>query len=356
MTKKLHIITCQPSDKYFLWQLQVQLSNLKKYEMSNLCTVLVYKHNRRLNNEGFEKEWKELEDRFPEAKFVYYEDPSGDLHEMMGKAGYIPLLRPWLLAKHFKVHPELKDDAILYMDSDVVFTRKPDFSKLIDNDICYLSSTKPNEYIAASYFDSKVKDVKENMKEQYQVIDVLDGLLQMFGLRREIAEENENNSGGAQYLLKNIDHLFWENVFKGCITTILYLRGINKRFFESEEKGFQSWCADMWSILFNLWKNKQQTACPKEMDFCWATDLITRWHEVQIYHDAGATSKRPIKEGHRLFHKREANYIDNRSTPFEDDLSWVSQEYCSGNYVKEIEEARIAMYSIIPSKITEFTH
>jgi hypothetical protein len=109
-------------------------------------------------------------------------------------------------------------------------------------------------------------------------------------------------------------------------------------YFESEDKGFQVWCADMWSVLYNLWKRDYKTECPPEMDFCWATDPIEKWDRVQIYHDAGA-STRPIKEGHMLFHKRDSDYINNQATPFEKDLSFVSSEYCSKNYVREIDEA-----------------
>lgn len=115
------------------------------------------------------------------------------------------------------------------------------------------------------------------------------------------------------------------------------LRSVNRRFFENENKGFQSWCADMWSILFTLWKREQKTFCPWQMDFCWATDPIGKWDQVQIYHDAGATSRNVNNA--ILFHKREAKYINNLGTPFEDDLSDVSKDYCSSNYVKEIIEA-----------------
>jgi len=334
--KELQIITAQPNDLYFNWQLRVQLHNLRKYGLSDKYTALVWKHNDRANKETFENQWNQLQKDYPEAKIVFYEDPSGELLRIIRMMKYIPLLRPWLLNKYFTDHPELKDKAILYIDSDVVFTKKPDFSKLLDPYVCYLSDTK--SYIAASYFDSKVKDVLPDKLEAYKQVDVLDELMKEFGLSRKDAEFNENGSGGAQYLLKNIDAHFWQDVFQGCIKVLLNLRSVNRRFFENEDKGFQSWCADMWSILFNLWKLDYPTACPREMDFCWATDPIGKWDQVQIYHDAGAHT-REIRPGHRLFLKRSSEYINNERMPFEDDLSFVSPEYCSRNYVREIEEA-----------------
>jgi hypothetical protein len=333
--KELQIVTAQPNDLYFNWQLRVQLNNLRKYGLSDKYTALVWKHDDRANKETFEKEWDQLQKDFPEAKFIFYEDTSGELLRIIRIMNYIPLLRPWLLNKYFIDNPELEKDAILYMDSDVVFTKKPDFSRLLDDSTCYLSDTK--SYIAASYFDSKEKDVLPDKLEAYKQIDVLDELLQEFGLTRLVAVQNENGSGGAQYLLKNIDAQFWHDVFQGCMKVLMNLRLVNRKFFENENKGFQSWCADMWSILFNLWKRGERTICPKEMDFAWATDRVEKWDQVQIYHDAGATSRNHDKA--ILFHKREAKYINNISTPFEDDLSDVSKDYCSSKYVKEIEEA-----------------
>jgi hypothetical protein len=347
--KELQILTAQPSDLYFNWQLRVQLHNLRKHGLSDKYTALVWKHSERANKETFEKEWKQLQEDYPEAKIVFYEDPSGELHRMIKMFNYIPLLRPWLLGKYFTDHPELEQKAIFYMDSDVVFTKKPDFEALRDNEVCYLSDTR--SYIAASYFDSKVKDVLPDKLEEYKQIDVLDELVKEFGLTRTVAEFNELGSGGAQYLLKNIDAGFWQDVFSGCIKILLNLRSVNRKFFESENKGFQVWCADMWSILFNLWRKKYSTHCPKEMDFCWATDPIAKWDQVQIYHDAGATSRNHDKA--ILFHKRELKYVNNLGTPFEDDLSDVSKDYCSSKYVEEIEEAKD---ELIPRLISGFAH
>lgn len=335
--KELRIITAQPNDLYFCWQLRVQLHNLRKHGLSDKYTALIWHHDNRANKEVFFDEWNQLINDYPEAEFVTYEDTTGELSRLIKMMNYIPLLRPWLLSKYFSERPELKYRAILYIDSDVVFTKKPNFDSLIADDVCYLSDTR--SYIAASYFDSKEKDVLPEKLEEYKQIDVLDELMKEFGLSRLTAESREEGSGGAQYLLKNIDAAFWQNVFQGCIKVLMNLRSVNRRFFENENKGFQSWCADMWSILFNLWAREgiSETRCPWEMDFCWATDPIGKWDQVQIYHDAGATSRN--HDNAILFHKREHKYINNISTPFEDDLSDVSENHCSKNYVKEIVEA-----------------
>lgn len=334
--KELKIITAQPNDLYFCWQLRVQLNNLRKYGLSDKYTALIWHHDERVGKQVFFDEWNQLINDYPEANFVTYQDETGELHRLIRMINYIPLLRPWLLSKYFAENPELSDYAILYMDSDVVFTKKPNFDNLLNDQTCYLSDTK--SYIAASYFDSKEKDVLPEKLEAYKQIDVLNNLMKEFGLDRTDAVFNEDGSGGAQYLLKNIDAQFWQDVFQGCIKVLMNLRSVNRSYFENENKGFQSWCADMWSILFNLWKRQYNTSCPWEMDFCWATDPIGKWDQVQIYHDAGATSRN--HDNAILFHKREQSYINNQRTPFEDNLDDVSDKYCSKNYVKEIQEAK----------------
>jgi hypothetical protein len=333
--RELRIITAQPNDLYFNWQLRVQLHNLRKYGLSDKYTALVWWHTSRQDGNDFKPYWDALKADFPEANIVYYADKTGDLLKLIGMFNYIPLLRPWLLERYFRDNPELKDQAILYMDSDVIFTKKPTFDHLLNDEVCYLSDTK--SYISAQYFDSKIKDVLPDMLDNYKKVDILDELMKEFSLSRRTAEENQEGSGGAQYLLKNIDADFWRDVFEGCIKVKMNLGQVNRSFFENEDKGFQSWCADMWSVLFNLWKRGYKTACPPEMDFCWATDPIEKWDKVPFYHDAGAHT-REIKPGHQLFLKRESKYINNQGTPFEDDLSFVSNEYCSLNYVKEIRE------------------
>lgn len=344
MGRELKIITSQPNDLIFCWQVRVQLANLRKYDLSKNYVCLIRWHDKRYFGATFLEQWDELEKDYPEATFFRLPDQD-HLVDLIDRYKYIPLLRPWLLANYFKLHPELTEKAILYIDSDVIFTRKPEFGPFLDDDICYLTDTR--SYIAASYFDSKIKDVDPEKLENYKKIDVFGDCMEEFGLTRAIGEANEMGSGGAQYLLKNIDHKYWEDVFTGCIKLRILLNRVNQRFFpgkdpqERENKGFQVWCADMWSVLWNLWKRDYKTECPKEMDTCWATDIIARWGEENlplIYHDAAA-KEGEMEPGHKLFWKGAPRYKNNLITPFQEDLSWVSDKYCSKVYVKQIEEA-----------------
>lgn len=348
MSKEIVYIACQPDDLYFCWQLETQIWNFRKHGISDKLRYLMFLPSDRLL-QGWNPKAKELVEKYPEVQFFWYEDKEDILVNYIHPYQYIPLLRPYCLAMHFKEHPELEEKTIFYLDADVIFTKYPDFvDKYKDDDICYLSDTKG--YIAASYWNSKENDVKEGLLEKYKEYDPLEKISSAVGINRAVCEMNENGSGGAQYLLKGIDYNFWLDVFRGCLNVRGMLSyhipgSVNKLFFESEEKGFQSWAADMWAVLWNLWKRGKITECPSEMNFVWATSPIEQLEGSYIMHNAGATGQPFIVDGkpHVLFYKsgRNLQYVNNRKTPFEDyEHLLVSPEYCSAVYCDAIEYAK----------------
>jgi hypothetical protein len=229
-----------------------------------------------------------------------------------------------------RVTPTLSKETFFYLDSDVVFTKVPDFSEYLNDDICYLSNTQ--NYIAASYFDSKEKDVLPRRLKEYKTRDILQECAKELGISREICEKNELNTGGAQYILKGIDAKFWADVLNGSMILRTHLQNINDKFFQSEERGFQVWCADMWAVLWTLWKRGIETRTPEKMDFCWATSELELWNKKLIYHDAGADK--------RCFDK--LRYKINELTPFHfmEKFDHVSQDVCSYKYVQELLESK----------------
>lgn len=341
--REMIFINCVPDDLYFSWQEEVFIENVRSLGYTQEIRILVFLPQDRLSA-GFNPRWKVLVDRYADqnVKFWFYPD-HGNLMAKVQQIQYIPLLRPYMLQLHFYQYPELYDKAIFYHDSDIVFTKYLDFTPYLEDDTCYLSDTK--SYLNSDYFDSKRNDVLPHLREEYDKIDVLEATATMFGIDRATCEKNKDATGGAQYLLKNIDATFWEDVLKGCMDVrrlmFFNLGGINRTFFASENAGFQSWCADMWSVLYNLWKRNLVTKTPPEFDFAWATDGTARWEQVYMYHDAG------VGGGNEsfLFNKRKQAYIDNVLTPFTDDLSYVSPDYASSLYVKEILKVKDKYYS-----------
>ena len=276
--KQLKFICAQPDDTYYLWQVHTWIESLRVIGQSHKAIVLVFTPNFR----EFNQKWKELEALYPEAEWFYYKD-SDNISRLFNI--YIPILRPYILMKYFEAVPERKNDAIFYCDCDIVFTERFNIDAYVDDDVCYLSDT--NSYINAKYFDSKVKDVLPDKLEEYKKIDVLNETAMLVGISRETCEKNNDHSGGAQYLLKNIDSAFWDKVITDTIRIRMYLMDVNKRYFESENKGFQSWCADMWSVLFNLWYRDYEAKVIPELEFSWSSDHINRLSRTGILHNAG---------------------------------------------------------------------
>jgi hypothetical protein len=326
--KEWILISVQPTDLFFAWQLNIQLHNFSRLGISNRYHVLLYTSPKREIHPLFFA----LEKRYPEVKFIYFDDSKeGKCWHLIKTFNYIPLLRPWCLQEYFTVHPELSDKCVFYLDSDVIFTKYPDFIEgLLNDNINYLSDTR--SYISASYFDSKIKDVIPRKIDTYKKRDILAESISSFGISREICEKNEFNTGGAQYLLKGIDAKFWADVLDGCMMLRVHLTNVNNQFFESEDKGFQVWCADMWSLLWNLWKRGQETSTPTCMDFAWATTPIKDWKNKYIYHDAGAI------EG--CFDKM--LFRNNTTTPFDlgVDYNKINLNMCSSKYVEELLDSK----------------
>lgn len=331
--KQLKFICAQPDDTYYTWQVHLWIESLRKIGHSDKAIVLIFIPSFRNKNE----KWQKIIDLYPEAEFVFYKDEENSVSKLLGT--YIPVLRPYCLMRYFDDNPNMHDHAVFYCDSDVVFTDNFNVDKFIDDDINYLSDT--NSYINASYFDSKVNDVLPHKLEAYKEKDILEELAQKVGISREIAEQNNNNSGGAQYLLKNINSEYWSRVLTSCIIIRTYLQDVNKEFFENENKGYQSWCADMWAVLWNLWRNNAETKNIPELEFSWSSDPIEKLQRTGILHNAGIVDKHSM--GYPAFYK--GTYHTGKD-PLEDSHLQVvlndetTKKYCNHYYASQLIELK----------------
>ncbi len=271
-------------DDYYSWQTHLWLESLKSIGKDDKAISLIFTPNYRNPNK---EKWNKLQEYYPNSEFFFLKDED-NISKLLGI--YISIHRPYMLMKYFKLHPELKDKAVLYTDCDIIFTEKFNIDKYLDDDICYLSDTL--SYINASYFDSKIKDVKPEKLEQYKTRDILDETCKLVGVSRKIAEKNNLHSGGAQYLLKNIDSDFWNIGITNCLKIRQYLQEVNRYFFENENKGFQSFCSDMWMVLWGLWAKNQEVKVIPEMDFAWSSDPISKLEKCPIFHNAGIISEK----------------------------------------------------------------
>lgn len=275
-------MTCCPDDTYFTWQVHLWLENLKQMGKSSDTIVLLFIPVNRNRN----PKWNRLIELYPETTFKFYKDDMNEISRNYIPA-YISVLRPWLMRNWFQDHPEFEKHAIFYCDSDILFTDDFNIDAYVDDDINYLSDT--NSYISVTYFDSKKNHVLPEKKAEYENLDVFSMLGSLIGITREQGEKYKDHSGGAQYLLKNLNAKYWDKVMKDCMIIRGYLQRINKDFFKNESTGFQSWCADMWAVLWNIWLIGGETVVIPEMGFSWSTDRIEKLKDNPIMHNAGIT-------------------------------------------------------------------
>lgn len=330
--RDLKFITCLPSDTYYTWQVHLWLESLRELRMSKKAIVLIFC----AKDVPYNPKWDQIIKLYPEASFKFYKDEH-NIAELLPI--YIPILRPYVMWRFYTDYPEMEDNQIFYCDSDIIFTKDFSISHLLDDDINYLSDT--NSYISASYFDSKINDVLPDKLEQYKAMDVLHDMCSYIGISREIAEKYNKHSGGAQYLLKNVDANFWKKVLEDCIYIRKYLQWINKVYFENENKGFQSWCADMWAVLWNVWNLNQETKIVSELDFAWSSNPKSILERYTILHNAGLSGDYfdNGQEKFPVFYK--GKYI-NGSDPFSDPHMQtvindeISSKYCSHYYTEKL--------------------
>ena len=310
--KNLRYICVQPRILYYAWQVEVMINNFIKHGINpnNIDILVAWNPNDKTSTPENIEAWDKLASYYNSVRFFFYQDTRQQpIH-------YISSVRPNILKQHFKAHPELKDEAIFYHDCDIVFTKKPDWSKFLDDKIWYLSNT--NSYINYDYIISKGQDVYDKMCEITGIDPVIPKLM-------------NSNSGGAQYIVKNVDSSYWEKVEKDCEELFYHITQLNnkKKAEDPKHHELQIWCADMWAVLWNGWLQGNETKVVPEMDFSWATDPIERWEKTTIFHNAGVTCSCG-----RQFYK--AKYMD--SLPYDIQQESFKDSVCGYNYVKEIIE------------------
>lgn len=289
-------ISAQPHDPYFVWQVEVQITNFRKFGISDKMHVVVWypdtevqKQKGRPQEPFTEVLWKKLEEKYPEVSFFYYKDSILDIDL------YIPVLRPRTLAKHFDKHPELAKEVLFYHDSDIIFNYLPDFDELSKGDINWQSDT--SGYLDYNYLSRKEQEGKIPDNQ------AIKKLCEIGGISVDTLKSYSGKTGGAQCILKQVDGDFWRDIEKQVMDIRkAFAHGqpnsINTTYFKTENAGFQSWCADMWALNMALWKRGKVTDVTPLLDFSWATDSYETFLKKPIYHNAGATRSTP-----HLFYK-----------------------------------------------------
>jgi hypothetical protein len=309
INKKMTFISAQPDVPYFHWQVEVFIHNAMKSGVNPNWIEILFAYDETPSDEGVK-----LAQKYPFIRFFFYKKTGGENY------GYIPILRPDILEQHFFKYPELSNEIIFYHDSDIIFRELPNFNLLNDDDVWYLSDTV--SYIGSDYIKSKSDKLLTDM-------------CNIAGVSRELVERNNENSGGAQYLMKNIDHLFWRDVKFVSLDLYKYMLDaeVAERSTLTEEElktynPIQKWCSDMWAVLWCAWKRGHQTRISMELNFGWGSGGSHEWDSNKIMHNAGVLDS----EKSEKFYKGE--YISK--SPFGEDFSFVKPENNSWNYVQAI--------------------
>ena len=263
--KNLRFICAQPTSLFYAWQVEVMMNNFMEMGINpNNIDIVCWKMNNVIP-----EEWVKLTNAYP-ARFFFYDDTRASKH-------YISSIRPNILKQHFIANPELEDEAILYHDCDIVFTKPINWEQFLEDDKWYGSDTR--WYIAHSYILGKGQDVMDKMCE-------------IVGIDESVVRDNELNSIGAQYLMKGINAGFWENVEKDCERLYNEITVLNnmKKSKEPEYHELQIWCADMWAVLWNGWKMGKETVCHPDLEFAWGTSSESDYDRLNILHNAGVVS------------------------------------------------------------------
>jgi hypothetical protein len=312
--KNLRYVCAQPRLVYYAWQVEVMINNFIKNGINpnNIDIVVAWNPNDDTSEPTAVEMWNKLASHYNYVRFFFYQDTRPQ------PIKYISSIRPNVLKQHFLAHPELQDEAIFYHDCDVVFTRPLDFTPFLQDNIWYLSDT--NSYINYDYIISKGQDVYGKMCEIVDIDPLIPKLM-------------NSHSGGAQYLMKNIDYTFWEKVEKDSEALFDQITQLNnkKREIDPDHHELQIWCADMWAVLWNGWLRGNETRVIPELNFSWATDGVDSWNKTSIYHNAGATCACG-----GMFYK----VLYMNMLPYGIDRPWDETKNCY-NYVKEIQETEV---------------
>jgi len=304
----MKFIIALPDHDYFLWQMLVQINNLKKMDYDKDTIYVIGKtsiqKSKRLTNI--------IRKNKTQCSFYVYNDDRTEYT-------YSSSTRPNILKKLFRDRPDLEKEAIFYLDPDVIFKKKIRLSDLEKNDTWYLSDTR--SYIDSKYIKSKSEELFVRMCE-------------VVGIDPKIVEENDPNAGGAQYIMKNVTAEFWEKVERDSVELYKLMTTTQQEY--CPEFPIQAWTADMWAVLWNAWLAGHETKIIKRLDFMWATDSITKWDKTSIYHNAGA-----VGDSDELFVKTKY-----QKSPFNQEIK-CSDKFCSYKYLEEVKETEKNFENII---------
>lgn len=271
--EKILFVTAQPDVPYFIWQIKLYVHNFIEngIDPNQIHVVLGIVNNA---DKPSEESLKLKEFGVNVHHFTDYRR----------KKHYIPSIKPYLISNWIQSNPKFGELFFLH-DADIIFNHLPNFDELIKDDVCYLSDTIG--YIGYDYIVDCCNRYEQHhpTSEKGQLIKEMADVV---GLEVEVIKQNQENSGGGQYLIKNTTCEMWDKIYKDSTNLYNQMMDYQRRFPISPGE-IQFWTAEMWAVLWNLWMYGLETKVTKELDFSWATDSIRVYEKRPILHMAGVT-------------------------------------------------------------------
>lgn len=287
-------LLAQPAGPRFKWELDVLLTNLRALDPLTPVVLLFLREDSGVTDH--------FRGRYPFLEIYEFEDDRT-------MRNYLPTIRPYLIWRWLKDHPEAENGTYFQIDSDVVFRELPDFSLLPTNEkACWVSDC--SSYLGWGYLTSRTNG--RYIVERFSEI-----------LSLPVEKLRTIPGGGAQWLYPRPTAQLWWHIWQD--SQLLW------DFMDPLDSDVQKWTAEMWAQLYNLAKFGWEVKVSRELAFCKPTEPIDRYHETKILHNAGVTAELSGS----LFYKGEYIY----SSPFGKDLSYVTPEKASWHYARAIERA-----------------
>jgi len=327
MEKELIYVSCSPDTAYYAWQVEVMLHNFRRLgvPMGNVHILAAKTWDKPVG-----KEFEGLKEENPDVKFFFYEDKRSEViltmennkradKKLPQQYGlYIPSIVFHLMGQHYREQAWVADHPVFHHDNDMIFKKLPDFERLLRAERCWASDCKG--YIGVDYIESKGDFYVEAMAR-------------IVGIPAKMIYDNRANAGGAQYIIRGVDYLFWQKVERDSVALYQFFTDVEAHA-KSLKKGvtvIQKWTAGMWALLYNLYANTETGMWIDDtLGFSFATADIKEYNERNILHNAGVTAENK-KE---LFLKSE--FMNKH--PFNEDLSYVRINSASYFYAKEVTD------------------
>ena len=271
--KDILFVTAQPDVPYFIWQIKLYVHNFIEngIDPSQIHVVLG------IVSVGGK----------PSDESLKLTELGINIHhftDFRRKKNYIPSIKPYLISQWIQTNSDHGKLFFLH-DADIMFRELPNFEELLKDDVCYLSDTIG--YIGHDY----IVDCCGRYERQHPSSEknqLLNEMASVIGIDVDTIKQNQENSGGGQYLIKNTNTELWDKIYRDSSPLYEQMLNYHQKFPISPGE-IQFWTAEMWSLLWNLWLYGHKTKVIKDLDFSWATDSVDVYEQKPILHMAGVT-------------------------------------------------------------------